>query len=69
MRWRCSRCGNLTRFDVVRSTRSKQYWHFDLGGSVTIEEEAALVDDIEKVTCRWCGADDSVDEVPRVDDV
>ncbi|MCU0279706.1 MAG: hypothetical protein MUF33_03485 [Candidatus Nanopelagicales bacterium] len=68
-RWRCSRCGNLTRFDVLRTKRSKQYWHFDLGGSWTVEEETALVDDIENVTCRWCGADDSVELVARVEDV
>ncbi|MEZ5185842.1 MAG: hypothetical protein R2720_08855 [Candidatus Nanopelagicales bacterium] len=68
-RWRCSRCGNLTRFDVVRTTRAKQYWHFDLGGSVTVEEDQPLRDEIESVTCRWCGAADTVETVARVDDV
>lgn len=67
-RWRCSRCGNLTRFDVVRTTRANQYWHFDLGGSVTVEEEQALRDEIESVTCRWCGATDTVELVARVED-
>lgn len=65
-RWRCSRCGNLTRFDVVRSTRSSQYWHCDLAGAVTLEEIETLADEIEKVSCRWCGATDSVELVPRV---
>lgn len=54
---------------MLRTKRSKQYWHFDLGGSSTVEEETALVDDVEKVTCRWCGADDSVELVARADDV
>jgi hypothetical protein len=68
-RWRCARCGNLTRFDVVRTTRSSQYWHFDLAGEVTVEDETPIRDEIEKVTCRWCGAADAVETVPRVDDV
>lgn len=67
-RWRCSRCGNLTRFDVVRTTRSLQYWHFDLGGTPVIEEEQPLHDEIESVTCRWCGASDAVEIVPRAGD-
>lgn len=68
-RWRCARCGNLTRFDVMRSTRARQYWHFDLGGALTIEEQEDLHDEIETVTCRWCGATDTVELVARVDDV
>jgi hypothetical protein len=67
-RWRCSRCGNLTRFDVVRSTKAKQYWHFDLGGEHTVETEEAVRDEIESVSCRWCGANDSVELVPRAGD-
>ncbi len=67
-RWRCSRCGNLTRFDVVRHTRAKQYWHFDLAGDAAVEQEEALHDEIESVTCRWCGAADSVEVVPRAAD-
>lgn len=67
-RWRCSRCGNLTRFDVVRTTRAKQYWHFDLSGDVEVQEEDALVDTIDSVSCRWCGAGDTVELVPRAAD-
>ena len=46
-RWRCARCGNLTRFDVVRSTRSRQYWHFDLAGDVSVEWAFEHHDEIE----------------------
>ena len=67
-RWRCSRCGNLTRFDVVRSTRSRQYWHFDLAGDVSVEEQDDLRDEIEAVTCRWCGATDAAEVVARASD-
>jgi len=64
-RWRCARCGNLTRFDVVRSTRARQFWHFDLGGAVTIEDQEAMRDEIETVTCRWCGAADTIELIAR----
>ena len=67
-RWRCSRCGNLTRFDVLRSRRAKEYWHFDLGGEVSVEDQEVLHDDIEEVRCRWCGATDTVEIVPRAGD-
>lgn len=67
-RWRCTRCGNLTRFDVVRSTRARQYWHVDLAGTPTIEESEMLRDEIESVTCRWCGASDGIELVPRAAD-
>jgi RNase P subunit RPR2 len=68
-RWRCARCGNLTRFDVVRSTRSAQYWHFDLAGEVSVEEENLVEDEIQSVTCRWCGATDTVELIERVEEV
>ncbi len=67
-RWRCARCGNLTRFDVVRSTRSRQYWHFDLAGDVSVDEEDVDQDEIVSVTCRWCGATDTVELIARAED-
>ena len=39
-RWRCSQCGNLTRFDVVRSSRVKEYVHLDLSGEPAVEDTA-----------------------------
>ncbi len=64
-RWRCTRCGNLTRFDVTRSTRVQQYWHFDLAGRWTVEQSQVLADTVEAVGCRWCGATDSIELVAR----
>lgn len=64
-RWRCSHCGNLTRFDVERRLHSRQFWHMDLGGSHRIEEETVLSDDLVSVRCRWCGSSDAVALVPR----
>jgi len=64
-RWRCGRCGNLTRFDVVRSSRVREFWHLELGGDPQVEETETLSAVIESVACRWCGADDAVEIVPR----
>jgi hypothetical protein len=64
-RWRCAQCGNLTRFDVVRSSRVKEYWHFDLAGEAQVESTEPIREVVEQVKCRWCGADDAVELVPR----
>lgn len=53
-RWRCSQCGNLTRFDVVRTTRVREFWHFDLAGIPIVEETDVLAESVEQVSCRWC---------------
>ena len=64
-RWRCSLCGNLTRFDVQRSTRAREYVHVSLAGEPVVEERQVLAETVEYVTCRWCGRPDSVEVVPR----
>ena len=66
-RWRCALCGNLTRFDVVRTVRAEEYVHVDLSGRPVVEEREVLADDAERVTCRWCGGVDSVEVVARPD--
>jgi hypothetical protein len=62
-RFRCRGCGNLTRFDVVETRTTRSYYHYTLGGELTVEEQEVLLSDRESVTCRWCGSPD-VDEVP-----
>jgi hypothetical protein len=64
-RWRCRLCGNLTRFDVRRSTRVREYVHVSLAGEPVVEERQVLAETVEQVTCRWCGRADSVEVVPR----
>jgi hypothetical protein len=64
-RWRCSGCGNLTRFDVVRTRRAVEFWHVDLAGRGQVEESTTLAETIESVTCRWCGRSDAIDLVER----
>lgn len=59
-RFRCEQCGNVTRFDVVASERTRRYWHFDLGGQRAVDEEEILEQVVESVTCRWCGRADTV---------
>ena len=66
-RWRCGGCGNLTRFDVVRVARTREFWHLDLAGEPAVEESDTLNADLESVTCRWCGRDDHIEVVSRPD--
>ena len=55
-RYRCGACGNLTRFDVLASRRTRAFHHYSIGGELTVEEEDVLEERVEQVTCRWCGA-------------
>jgi hypothetical protein len=64
-RWRCALCGNLTRFDVQRSTRSREFVHVSLAGEQVVEERQVVAETVEHVTCRWCGRADSVELVAR----
>jgi len=65
-RYRCGACGNLTRFDVEMRKHAKQFLHFSLGGEPTLEDEEVFSEQIESVTCRWCGRSDAIEVVPRV---
>ena len=64
-RWRCGGCGNLTRFDVTRTRRTTEYWHFDLGGDHQVEETELKSESVETVTCRWCGRTDAIEVIGR----
>jgi hypothetical protein len=64
-RWRCGGCGNLTRFDVARTRRTNEFWHFDLAGEHLIEESELRAETVEAVTCRWCGRADAIELVER----
>ncbi len=64
-RWRCAHCGNLTRFDVTRSSRVREFWHLDMAGEPSVDEREVLAETIESVVCRWCGAGDRVEIVAR----
>ena len=62
-RYRCTSCGNLTRFDVVETTSIRSFHHYTVGGELTIEEPELISKIIESVTCRWCGHDRGVEVI------
>lgn len=64
-RWRCGGCGNLTRFDVTRTRRTDEYWHFDLSGEPVVEDTEVKAETVESVTCRWCGRSDAIELIDR----
>lgn len=64
-RWRCGHCGNLTRFDVTRTRTVREFWHFSLAGVPEVEETTVAKEVVTKVACRWCGAGDRIEIVPR----
>jgi len=61
-RYRCRACGNLTRFDVTSSRRTRAFHHYTVGGELTIEQEDVLSEVVEEVSCRWCGSAGAVEE-------
>jgi hypothetical protein len=64
-RWRCTACGNVTRFDVIRLTRAREFVHADLSGDARVEEREVLTESIEQVTCRWCNGVNTIELVAR----
>jgi hypothetical protein len=60
-RYRCTACGNLTRFDVTTTRRTRSFHHYTVGGELTVEDEQVLAEDVEDVSCRWCGTGRSVE--------
>jgi len=62
-RYRCTSCGNLTRFDVVSTVRTRAFHHYTVGGELTIDDAEVLSESVESVTCRWCGPAGAVEPV------
>lgn len=60
-RYRCAACGNLTRFDVVASRRTRSFHHYSVGGELSVEDEQVLDESIEEVSCRWCGHGNAIE--------
>jgi len=65
VRYRCASCGNLTRFDVVMTRRTKAFHHYSMGGELAVEDEEVLEELVEAVTCRWCGPSGRVAVAPE----
>ena len=60
-RYRCAHCGNLTRFDVTVTRRTRRFHHYTVGGELTVEDEEVLSEVVEDVSCRWCGSGKDVE--------
>jgi hypothetical protein len=60
--YRCTACGNRTRFDVYDTVRRRRFEHSDLGGSTTFEDEEVFERSVDKVVCRWCDRSDAIEE-------
>jgi hypothetical protein len=66
VRYRCTACGNLTRFDVVADRRTRAFHHYTVGGDLDVEDEQVLSEDIVEVSCRWCGHGNAVEAIEEV---
>jgi DNA-directed RNA polymerase subunit RPC12/RpoP len=62
-RYRCAACGNLTRFDITLTRRTRAFHHYSLGGELSVEDEVVLAETVEEVACRWCGSGRAVEPV------
>ena len=62
MSYRCTHCGNRTRFDVYERVRRRRFEHFTLGGEASVDEEEVLEREVERIVCRWCERADGVVE-------
>ena len=63
-RYRCTSCGNLTRFDVTATRTEKAFHHYTVGGDLEIEDTETLSETIEAVVCHWCNSAAGVEELP-----
>lgn len=59
-RYRCTACGNLTRFDVTTTRRTRAFHHYTVGGELEVEDSEVLSEQVEEILCRWCGSGASV---------
>lgn len=66
-RYRCTSCGNLTRFDVTLTRRTRAFHHYTVGGELTVEDEQILNEEMEQVSCRWCGVGGVVEHVAEAE--
>jgi len=62
VRYRCTSCGNLTRFDVTTTRRTRAFHHYSVGGELSVEDVEVLDETVEDVSCRWCGSGAAVVE-------
>ena len=52
---------------MTRTRRTREFWHFDLAGDHEIEESTTRSEEVESITCRWCGRSDAIELVARAE--
>jgi hypothetical protein len=62
-RYRCTTCGNLTRFDVTVTSTVRAFHHYSVGGELSIEDAQTIAERVDAVECRWCGASGVIEEL------
>jgi len=67
LRYRCTTCGNLTRFDVTTTRRERAFHHYTVGGECSIEDVEVLEAHVDAVECRWCGPSGRVEQMAAED--
>ena len=67
-RYRCAACGNVTRFDVTATRRTRAFHHYTIGGELTVEDVEVLDERVESVSCRWCGSPKAVEALVEGED-
>jgi hypothetical protein len=48
---------------VVESKRTRSFYHYTLGGLLSVDEEEVLSQEVEEVRCRWCNSSENVSAV------
>jgi hypothetical protein len=59
----------LTRFDVTVTRRTQSFFHYTVGGELTVEDQQVLAETVEDVSCRWCGHGRAVEQMGDPDAV
>ena len=60
-RYRCTSCGNLTRFDVTTTSTVRSFNHYTVGGELSVDDTEVLAERVDEVLCRWCGPSGAVE--------
>lgn len=62
-RYRCAACGNVTRFDVAITRRTREFHHYTLGGELSVDDVELVDEVVDAVTCRWCGHGQAIEDL------
>jgi DNA-directed RNA polymerase subunit M/transcription elongation factor TFIIS len=66
-RYRCTACGNLTRFNVTLTRVISYFHHQAIHGLMTPEDEEVVQETVNEVTCTWCGHGEAIEVIEGPD--